>query len=193
MAAMAAEPSGRIRIEGLDTILLLVRQWAEVFMATHPGVVVEVGGGGTATGIRALIAGDADVAAASRPLRPEESQQLVERHDAGAYEGFGHENVMLAASGADPATGDPHGVRLIDWELVAAGDPAWDVATLLQAALVRTCLVQAQARASNPRISDRTATLCKPWYVRGRRPAAARPGRHALAALGPPIPQRPRV
>jgi hypothetical protein len=57
---------------------------------------------------------------------------------------------MLAASGADPATGDPHGVRLIDWELVAAGDPAWDVATLLQAALVRTCLVQAQARALEP-------------------------------------------
>jgi hypothetical protein len=53
-ATMAAQPSGKIRIKGSDTMLLLVRQWAEAFMATHPGVAVEVDGGGTTTGIRAL-------------------------------------------------------------------------------------------------------------------------------------------
>jgi len=83
--AAGAAPSARIRVKGSDTMLLLARRWAEAFMATHPGVAVEVDGGGTATGIRALIAGDADVAAASRPLRPEESQQLAERHGTLGY------------------------------------------------------------------------------------------------------------
>jgi phosphate transport system substrate-binding protein len=53
-------------------MLRLTERWAEGFMAVHPGVVVEVEGGGSAAGIAALISGDADLASASRPLLAEE-------------------------------------------------------------------------------------------------------------------------
>lgn len=46
------------------------------------------------------------------------------------------ENVLLGRSGGDVR------VCLIDWEMASVGDPVWDVATLLQAALLRTCLVR---------------------------------------------------
>ncbi len=74
-----ATPRGKIRIKGSDTMLLLVQRWAEAFMATHPGVAVEVEGGSTTKGLRALIDGVVEIASASRPLRPEEAKQLAER------------------------------------------------------------------------------------------------------------------
>jgi len=78
-AASGAAPRSEIRIQGSDTMLLLVERWAQAFMMAHPGVVVEVEGGGTATGIRELIRGDVEIASASRPLRPEEARRLLER------------------------------------------------------------------------------------------------------------------
>lgn len=80
-----ATPRGEIRIRGSDTMLYLVRRWAEGFMATHPGVVVEVEGGGTAKGVRALIAGQVDVASASRPMESDEARQLFEQRGTLGY------------------------------------------------------------------------------------------------------------
>jgi phosphate transport system substrate-binding protein len=80
-----AAPRGEIRIKGSDTMLLLVERWAQAFMMAHPGVVVEVEGGGTATGIRELIRGDVEIASASRPLRPEEARRLLERQGSLGY------------------------------------------------------------------------------------------------------------
>ncbi len=86
-ASFAAEPRrpGKIRIEGSDTMLLLARPWAESFMASHPGVAVEVTGGGSAKGLRALVAGTADIATASRPLTPEEAREMVEHRGSLGY------------------------------------------------------------------------------------------------------------
>ncbi len=69
-----------LRIAGSDTMLLLTRRWAEGFMAATPGIAVWAEGGGSGAGIEALIAGTADIAAASRPLRPDEVRRLHERH-----------------------------------------------------------------------------------------------------------------
>ena len=74
-----AEPAARIQIRGSDTMLRLVQLWAEAYMTSHPGVVVEVAGGGSGKGLRALIRGDVDLASASRPLAAAEAQQLLER------------------------------------------------------------------------------------------------------------------
>ena len=54
-------------------------------MAAHPGVAVTAEGGGTVKGIRALIAGTVDIAAASRPLKPAEARQLVEHQGTLGY------------------------------------------------------------------------------------------------------------
>jgi len=69
-------------MKGSDTMLILTRLWAEEYMKAYPGVSVYAEGGGTATGIKALINGDIDICAASRPLRPEEISLLAERYRA---------------------------------------------------------------------------------------------------------------
>lgn len=67
-----------IRIKGSDTMLLLSEKWAQAFMVAHTGVSVYVSGGGTATGIQALIRGDVEISTASRPINTVEVQQLAE-------------------------------------------------------------------------------------------------------------------
>jgi len=69
-----------VRIVGSDTMWPLAERWATAFMERHPGTVVRVEGGGTGAGIAALVAGRADLATGSRPLLPEEVQELNARH-----------------------------------------------------------------------------------------------------------------
>jgi len=68
-----------IRIKGSDTMVTLAQGWAEKFMQQNTGVAVYVEGGGTATGIEALIKGNIEICTASRPLRPEEVQRLAKK------------------------------------------------------------------------------------------------------------------
>lgn len=68
-----------IRIKGSDTMAYLVQRWAEQFMVLNPDISVYTSGGGSATGIDALISGTADIAAASRPMQPDEVKALAER------------------------------------------------------------------------------------------------------------------
>jgi phosphate transport system substrate-binding protein len=67
-----------VRITGSDTMLVLGRRLAESFMRTHPGIAVVVEGGGTGVGVEALIQGEAEICAASRPLQPTEIEALHE-------------------------------------------------------------------------------------------------------------------
>jgi len=62
--------------KGSDTLLELMQNCAERFHEDHPDIVVEVTGGGSGTGIAALIAGEVDVAQASRQMKPSEWEQL---------------------------------------------------------------------------------------------------------------------
>jgi phosphate transport system substrate-binding protein len=74
-----ADTRHSIRIKGSDTMVFLVQRWAEAFMKTHAGIAVYSEGGGSATGIRALINGTTDICATSRPWQPEEVKELVEK------------------------------------------------------------------------------------------------------------------
>ena len=57
---------------GSDTIVNLALAWAQAYGAGRPEVNVSVTGGGSGTGIAALINGTADLANASRAITPEE-------------------------------------------------------------------------------------------------------------------------
>ncbi len=71
--AWAEEPlQGSIQIKGSDTMVNLVQAWAEAFMAKHPKVNVAVTGGGSGTGIAALIGSTCDLAASSRKITAKE-------------------------------------------------------------------------------------------------------------------------
>ncbi len=71
-AAAPAQAAASITIKGSDTMVILAQRWAETYMKTHPETVVQVTGGGSGTGIAALINGGTDIAQASRPMKAEE-------------------------------------------------------------------------------------------------------------------------
>ena len=61
-----------LTIKGSDTMVHLVSTWAEKFMQVSPGSEVSVTGGGSGTGIAALINGTTDICAASRDIQEKE-------------------------------------------------------------------------------------------------------------------------
>lgn len=68
-----------IQNKGSDTLVNVAQAWAEAYQAVDPSVVVAVSGGGSGTGIAALINGTVDIANASRELKDEEIRQARER------------------------------------------------------------------------------------------------------------------
>lgn len=66
------ELTGSITIEGSDTMVNLAQAWQEEFNKENPGVMIAIKGGGSGTGIAALINGTVDYANASREIKDEE-------------------------------------------------------------------------------------------------------------------------
>ena len=73
-AASASEPRTSIVSKGSDTMVNLALAWAEAYQPAHPEVTLSVTGGGSGTGISALISGTTDIANASRAIKPEEME-----------------------------------------------------------------------------------------------------------------------
>jgi phosphate transport system substrate-binding protein len=61
-----------IENKGSDTLVNLALAWAEAYIELHPEVRISVTGGGSGTGIAAMINGTVDIANASRAMKPEE-------------------------------------------------------------------------------------------------------------------------
>ena len=74
--AMAAQS---ITVKGSDTMVILAQRWAEKYMAAHPDVTIQVTGGGSGTGISALINGTTDICNASRKMKAAERDKLKQR------------------------------------------------------------------------------------------------------------------
>ena len=78
--AAPAWAAGRgITIKGSDTMIILGQRWAEQYMNANPGKIVQVTGGGSGTGIAALINGTTDICQASRPMKDDEKKKLRDR------------------------------------------------------------------------------------------------------------------
>jgi phosphate transport system substrate-binding protein len=85
LAACGGSPSGgitpapgavtRIQNKGSDTMVNLALAWAEAYREIRANVEVAVTGGGSGTGIAALINQTVDMANASRQIKPEELAQ----------------------------------------------------------------------------------------------------------------------
>ena len=74
-APAATASSAYIQNKGSDTMVNLALAWAEAYQQTHPDVRISVTGGGTGTGMAALVNGTVDLANASRKIKPEEIKQ----------------------------------------------------------------------------------------------------------------------
>jgi phosphate transport system substrate-binding protein len=72
--------SGTITVKGSDTMVQLAQQWAENYMKDHKDVQIQVTGGGSGTGISALINGTTDICNASRPMKDAEKKQMQDKY-----------------------------------------------------------------------------------------------------------------
>ncbi|MBF0489233.1 MAG: phosphate ABC transporter substrate-binding protein [Candidatus Omnitrophica bacterium] len=64
-----------IQIKGSDTMVNLGQAWAEAYMQNHKDALIAVTGGGSGTGIAALMSGTCDIAESSRSIKAEEIAQ----------------------------------------------------------------------------------------------------------------------
>jgi len=71
-AGSPSQPTISIENKGSDTIVNLALAWAETYQGAHPEVSISVTGGGSGTGIAALVNGTVDIANASRQIKDEE-------------------------------------------------------------------------------------------------------------------------
>jgi phosphate transport system substrate-binding protein len=65
-------PARAIQNKGSDTLVNIALAWAETYRNVEPSVDIAVTGGGSGTGIAALINGTVDIANASRPMKDNE-------------------------------------------------------------------------------------------------------------------------
>jgi phosphate transport system substrate-binding protein len=68
----------QLTIQGSTTVLPIAQSAAEVYMDNNPEADITVRGGGSGTGIAALIDGATDIADASRPMKQKEIKQARE-------------------------------------------------------------------------------------------------------------------
>ncbi len=72
--SQAFPATGMVQVKGSDSEVNLVQRLAEVFMQKNPGANIAVTGGGSGTGIAALINKTTDIANSSRELEPKEEE-----------------------------------------------------------------------------------------------------------------------
>jgi phosphate transport system substrate-binding protein len=81
-AALVLAPAlaqAAVTVKGSDTMVILSQRWAENYMKKNAGKKIQVTGGGSGTGIAALINGTTDVANSSRSIKDDESAKVRDR------------------------------------------------------------------------------------------------------------------
>jgi phosphate transport system substrate-binding protein len=79
LPAIAPQARTLIQNKGSDTLVNVAQAWAEAYPEVNPEVAVAVSGGGSGTGIAAMINGTVDIANASRKMKDKEIK-LAEEH-----------------------------------------------------------------------------------------------------------------
>jgi phosphate transport system substrate-binding protein len=82
IATQNATANDLIQNKGSDTLVNVAQAWAETYPTINPAVTVAVSGGGSGTGIAAMINGTVDIANASRKMKDKEMKKAKEAgHD----------------------------------------------------------------------------------------------------------------
>lgn len=72
--------SKSLQIKGSDTMVNLVQAWAEIYMQKYPDSNIAVTGGGSGTGLAALLTRTCDLAMSSREIKKPEIEQAREKN-----------------------------------------------------------------------------------------------------------------
>ena len=86
LAVAGAADSRPVTVKGSDTMVIMGQRWAEAYMASHPGAKIQVTGGGSGTGVAALLNGTTDICNASRQMKERERKQFQEKYKAEVVE-----------------------------------------------------------------------------------------------------------
>lgn len=118
-----------IVIKGSDTLVNLALAWAESYMHTHPDVRISVSGGGSGTGIAALINGTVDAADASREMKPEEVAAAEENGIRPVEFVVAYDAIAIVAHPSNPVDGltlqqisDIYAGKITNWKAVGGED-----------------------------------------------------------------------
>jgi phosphate transport system substrate-binding protein len=76
----ATAVAGTISVKGSDTMVILGQRWAEEYMKKNHDTTVQITGGGSGTGISALINGTTDICQSSRSMKAAEKEKLRDRY-----------------------------------------------------------------------------------------------------------------
>lgn len=122
---------GEIVIEnkGSDTMVNLALAWAEEYMARQPNVRLSVTGGGSGTGIAALLNGAVDLANASRAMKAVEFQAARERGYAPQEFIVARDAIAVVVHPSNPVNGltlqqlaDIYTGKITNWQAVGGAD-----------------------------------------------------------------------
>jgi phosphate transport system substrate-binding protein len=103
LSAAPTFAAGRsLTIKGSDTMVLAGQAWAEAFMAKYHGAEVSVQGGGSGTGIAALINGTCDICEASREMSLKEVQSCKERNFIPVKTTVALDGITIAVNSSNP-------------------------------------------------------------------------------------------
>ncbi len=109
-AAALAAPKERITIKGSDTMVILVQKWTELY--PDRTIEFQVTGGGSGTGIAALLNGTTDICSSSRPIKPKEVAMLREKFN---YRGM---EVRIARDGLSVYVNEKNPLRSLTLEQI---------------------------------------------------------------------------
>ncbi len=118
-----------IENKGSDTLVNLALAWAEAYMAAHPDARISVTGGGSGTGIAAMINGTVDLANASRAMKEEE----IKEAEANGIEPLEHvvarDAIAVVVHPSNPVNGltlqqisDIYTGKITNWQQVGGED-----------------------------------------------------------------------
>jgi len=91
-----------LSLKGSDTMLHVGEAWAEKFREDNPGVSVSVTGGGSGTGISALINGHTQIAMASRKIQEDERARAQKQGKAVREFEVGKDGIAVIVHKANP-------------------------------------------------------------------------------------------
>jgi phosphate transport system substrate-binding protein len=86
LAPGALAQAAPVTVKGSDTMVILGQRWAEEYMHKKPDAQIQVTGGGSGTGISALINGTTDICMSSRAMKAPEKAKLRDRYASSGVE-----------------------------------------------------------------------------------------------------------
>ncbi|MFH2069274.1 MAG: phosphate ABC transporter substrate-binding protein [Candidatus Omnitrophota bacterium] len=97
--------ANKVTLQGSTTVLPIAQRAAENFMKKYPTVNVTVRGGGSGTGINALLAGTTDIAQSSRAMKRAEKEKLASTGGSAVEYKVAIDGLMLVVNPSNPVTG----------------------------------------------------------------------------------------